>query len=119
MADQTIVAQTAVQNGQKEVAAAQYQALTSANDGVFAVPVDGKYALHVIDAAGGAIITVKAGTGALKYSQGDLVGAAQTIDLNNFYVLESARFKAMSGADVGKIRVKTSANVSAALIALP
>jgi hypothetical protein len=119
MADQTVVKQTVPNNGKIEVAAAAYKDLTAANNGIFLVPRDGKFLLHVIDAAGGAIITVKAGVDTILENQGDYVSAALTINLHNFFVLESARFKAMSGADKGYVRVTTSANVKAALIEIP
>jgi hypothetical protein len=118
MADQTITPQNCVANGQLEVAAADYEDLTAANDGVVVPPEDGKYLLHVIDAAGGAIVTVSHGDGFMS-SQGDFVGAAQTIALNNFYVIDSARFKNLSGTSVGKIRIKASAAVKVACIAIP
>ena len=45
------------------------EALTAANDGIFAPPKDGKYLILIRDAAGGQTITVKAGTSAIKNSR--------------------------------------------------
>ena len=118
MADQTAVAQQCSLNTFKEVLAAAYQTVTASNEGIFTVPKDGKYLLHIIDATGGAVVTIKHGDG-IKGNQGDLVSSALTQNLNNFVVLESSRFKNLSGTDIGKIRITTTANISVGLIALP
>ncbi|MCK9570367.1 hypothetical protein M0R72_15580 [Candidatus Pacearchaeota archaeon] len=118
MADQTITVQTCTLNGQKEVAAANYEDLTAANDGICVIPRDGKYLFHIIDAAGGAVVTFTHGDGFLS-GQGDIDTAALTINLNNFVVVESARCKWLSGDDKGMIRITTTAAVKIACIALP
>lgn len=121
MADQTIVPQILKINEFKETAANTWADLTAANDGVLTVPKDGKFLLQFVDAAGGAVITITHGDG-FTSSQGDLVSAAMTIIgtyvITNI-IIDSARFKWLSGTDKGKIRIETSANIKARCTQLP
>jgi hypothetical protein len=127
MADQTITPATLDLNAFTEIAAGSYEDLTSSNDGIFTVPKDGKFLIHAIDAAGSAVVTVTAGDGFLS-GQGHVDSAAMTINLHNFAVIESARFKWLTQDDgvisgdtgmLGKIRIQTSANIKVAVIVLP
>jgi hypothetical protein len=119
MADQTITPVVGVKNDDVEIAAANYAALTAANDGIMTVPKDGKYVLHFkVTDAGGATILVKAGGGILS-SQGDMSTGALVQNKEGIIVLESARFKALSGDDKGKIRIDVDGTVSMACIQVP
>ena len=138
MADQTITPRAfTLPNQVIELAAGSYEDLTSSNDGIFAVPKDGKYLIHLIDASGGAVVTIQHGDGPLA-GKGDLVSSAaaalggtaavMTIALHNFAVIESARFKWLTQDDgvisgdtgmLGMIRIATTANIKAAVIVLP
>lgn len=145
MADQTItVKQFTMPTQFLELAAGDYEDLTAANDGIFVVPKDGKFLIHAIDAAGGAVLTITGDDTTSGYTtqaplgpQGEIessaaaalggTGAVMTINLNNFAVLESARFKWLQEDDgviaantgmKGKIRIQTTANVKVAVIAL-
>lgn len=119
MADQTITPVVASLDANVAIAAGNYASLTGANDGVLTPPCDGKYALHYkVTAAGGATIVVKAGTGILS-SQGDLTTGPHAQNIEGILVLESSRFKALSGSDKGKIRIDVTDTVSMACIQLP
>ena len=119
MADQTITPVAPATNAFEEIAAADYAALTAANEGVFTPPKDGRYALHFkVTAAGGATITVEHGDG-ITSGQGDIVSAALAQNDERLLVLESARVKKLTGDDKGKIRVTVTDAVSVACIQLP
>lgn len=118
MADQIITPSECTLNGFNELAAGDYEDLTAANAGICTLPADGSYLFHIIDAAGGALVTFTHGDG-IESSQGDLVSAALTQNLHNFVVIESSRFKWLSGSDKGKVRITTSANVKVACIKMP
>jgi len=118
MADQTITPKDLALNAFSELAAGDYEDLTVANQGVVALPKDGRYVLHFIDAAGGAVVTITHGDGVMA-GQGDLVSAALTQNLHNFLTLDSARFKWGTGDDKGLIRITTSANIKVACVKLP
>lgn len=119
MADQTITATVAAQNGSiVETAGAS---LTAANPGVITIPKDRKVTLRAtVSAAGGAVITVKAGTDAYKSGQGDFATASLAQNVVHIIgPLESARFKAVSGADIGKIRITVSDAVTVTALVTP
>lgn len=119
MADQTITPVSASNNAVNAVVAGDYEALTAANDGVLAPPKDGKYLLfYKVTAAGGAAITVTHGDG-WKSNQGDLVSGALAQNDEGIIVIDSARFKWLSGADKGKIRITVTDTVSMAAFAIP
>jgi hypothetical protein len=116
MADQAI---TPVALGLNAASAAITPAsLTAANDGVI-TPTSENMAIILTDTGGaGGTVLVKAGADSLKKLQGDIsvtLGASET---KAIYV-ESARCKALSGTDKGKIRLDASANTSAYAVLLP
>jgi hypothetical protein len=93
-------------------------ALTAANEGVI-TPTSDKMVIILYDAdGGGSTVVIDAGTDAPLEGQGAIsvvLGAGET---KAIYV-ESARVKAQSGDDKGKIRVDAAANVSMWAYALP
>lgn len=119
MADQTITAGVLVQNGSLTKPAVA--SLTGANDGVFTPTKDRKVIFEVIcTAVGGATVTVGVGAGAYMNSQGVLsTGAMAQHDVMMIGPLDSARFKAMSGTDKGKIRITTTGTATVSAILLP
>jgi hypothetical protein len=126
MAEVVITPITATLNALKQVpgvgGADGAETVTSSDVASFAVPKDGKYLILIDCAAGGKIITIAGGTDALKYSQGALACGVTLINTNhgiNAIVLESARFKFMSGTYIGTIRFTTDGTVTATVIALP
>lgn len=138
MADQTITPQVLSLNTFKEIAANQWADLTAANAGVLTPPKDGTYLLEFVDAAGGAVVTIGTGVvsgkvagafdgfqaprGALASNAAVAAGgtaAVMTIALTSAIVIDSARFKRMSGTDTGKIRITTTANIKARCIQFP
>jgi hypothetical protein len=116
MADQAMTPTALVANAAS--AAITGTSLTAANDGVI-TPKDDKMVIEVYDAGGaGGTVLVKAGTDAPLENQGDItitLGAGET---KAIYV-ESARVKAQSGTDKGKIRLDCSVNITAKAYALP
>lgn len=102
----------------KALTSANYAALTAANDGVLTPPKDGSFILHfIVTDSNGATITVKAGSGIL-HSQGDLSSGALAKNNERILVLQSSRFKVLSGTDRGDIRIKVSGAVSCACLQL-
>lgn len=116
MADQAMTPTALVANTAS--AAITGTSLTAANDGVV-TPRDDKMLLIFFDAGGaGGNVVIKAGADAPKYGQGDItvtLGAGETKAI----FVESARVKAQSGTDKGKIRIDCSVNVTAWAYALP
>lgn len=115
MADQTVpVVQASVNAASSAITAAS---LTAANDGTITV-TDENMIVVLVDGGAGSTVLFKAGTSGLKYQQGDVsvtLGAGET----KAVFVESARAKAVSGADKGKIRLDASANCSAYAVVLP
>ena len=119
MADQVITpVKVTGEDAFKALSAANYASLTAANDGVLTPPKDGSFILHfIVTDAAGATITVKAGTGVL-HSQGDLSSGALAKNDECILVLQSSRFKVLSGTDRGDIRIDVNGAVSCACLQL-
>lgn len=119
MADQAINPLAIPVNG-AAVAQDKWVALTTANDGVLNPPNDAELVLlFKFTASGGGTATIKAGAGALKASQGDLLVTTDTQNHERAVFIESSRFKAQTGSDKGKVRIKASANLSVLALKQP
>lgn len=93
-------------------------ALTAANDGVITPVTDNMVIVLTDTGAAGGTVLVKAGASALASGQGDItvtLGANET----KIVTVSSARVKAMSGGDIGKIRLDATANTNASAYTLP
>jgi hypothetical protein len=122
MADQSLVVPTLVPNTASAAMAAVGSGKadgTAGNDVVITNPTTDNILILMYDAGGaGGTVLVKAGTGAMKVNQGDItvtLGAGEYKSI----VVESARVKAMSGSDAGKIRLDCSANTTVWAARLP
>jgi hypothetical protein len=119
MADQTITPVALGANAYTKIVAGDYESLTVANQGIITPPCDGKYLLFgKVTAAGGATVTITHGDGFLS-GQGDSVSAAYAQNEEFCIPLESSRFKWLSGADIGKIRITVTDAVSLACYQVP
>jgi acid phosphatase family membrane protein YuiD len=121
MADQALVPVALVPNVASAAVAALatgVAALTTGNDGLI-TPTSDKMVIVLFDAdGGGSTVLIKAGTDAPLSSQGDISVVLAGGQTKAIYV-ESARVKAQSGSDKGKIRIDCAANVTAWAYALP
>ncbi|MCE5322137.1 hypothetical protein LLG46_02350 [bacterium] len=93
--------------------------LAAANDGVI-TPVSDKMIIELTDTSeAGATVLIKAGGDDSPLGgQGDITVTLGASETKAIYV-ESARVKALSGTDKGKIRLDASAAVSAKVFQLP
>lgn len=120
MADQTITPVEIPVNTITELATGDYETITAADDGYVTIPKDGKYILHMVDASGGAVVTIEKGTGWM-HELGVEAGAAMTQVAvtaagNNFAIIDGARFKNLS---TGKVKITSTASVLIACIYIP
>jgi hypothetical protein len=141
MADQTITPVQLVIDTFKESAGTVWATLTAANAGVVVAPKDGKYLLEFIDDTGGAVVTITGSTNADKSKEGlmgengslasnatAVLGGTGAVMTNNdstsvpiitSIAIDSSRFKQMSGSDLGKLRITTTAAIYARCVVLP
>lgn len=116
MADQAIAPVAVPVN--EATAAVTGVSLTAANDGVI-TPTKDRMVVILYDAGGaGGTVLIKAGTDSALCGQGDITVTLGASETKAIYV-ESARVKALSGTDKGKIRLDCSVNVTAWAYALP
>lgn len=118
MADQAVTPITLTPNVATAAVGGLDADLTAANDGV--VTVDkGSLLIYLFDAGGaGGTVLIKAGDDAIKESQGDItvtLGASEA----KLIRVETARVKALSGTDKGKIRIDASANTTCWAVEVP